>query len=207
MNFTDRVKISNMKKTDIIHNLRAKAVVFVIAALSLVSCIQENFEYKSSTTSETGKFTGTAMDFINSTRPLDSLSLIKEAISLTGLQSLYTQAGPRTFILPRNPGFRAWLTTNKYASLSAVPIATLSDVLKYHIVKAYYYTQDPQFIASNVPIQYQTEGTNPLFFSHNGNFQVVVNQGTKKSFTIYVSNIRPTNGVIHVSPDVVYYLP
>jgi len=196
-----------MKKTDIIHNIRVKAVVFVIAALSLVSCIQESFDYESSTTSETGKFAGTAMDFINSTRPLDSLSLIKEAISLTGLQSLYSQAGPRTFILPRNPGFRAWLTTNKYASLSVVPVGILTDVLKYHIVKTYYYTQDPQFIKNDVPIMYQTEGASPLFFSHNSNFQVVVNHGTKKSFVIYVSNIRPTNGVIHVSSDVVYYLP
>lgn len=207
MNFTDRVKISNMKKTDIIHNIRVKAVVLVIAALTLFSCIQNNFEYEPSTTSETGKFNGTAMDFINSTRPLDSLSLIKEAITLTGLQALYNQAGPRTFVLPRNPGFRAWLKTNQFATLSAVPVATLSEVLKYHIVKTYYYTQDPQFINSNVPIQYQTEGTNPLFFSHDGNFQVVVNQGTKKSFTIFVSNIRPTNGIIHVSQDVVYYVP
>lgn len=196
-----------MKKTDIIHKIRVKAVVFAIAAFSLVSCIQKNFDYEPSTTSETGKFSGTAMDFINSTRPLDSLSLIKEAISLTGLQTLYTQAGPRTFVMPRNPGFRAWLTTNKYASLSAVPVATLAEVLKYHVVKTYYYTQDPQFIKSDVPIQYQTESTSPLYFSHNSTFQVVVNQGTKKSFVTYVSNIRPTNGVIHISSDVVYYLP
>ena len=195
-----------MKKRYIIPIIRG-FVILSAAALILVSCIQDSFDYESSTTSETGKFNGTALDFINSAKPYDSLSLVKEAITLTGLQSLYSQAGPRTFILPRNPGFRAYMTTNKYTSLSAIPLATLTELLKYHIVKAYYFTHDPQFIKSDTPIMYQTEGTNPLYFSHNGNFQVVINQGTKKSFVVYVSNIRPTNGVIHVSSDVVFYLP
>ncbi len=195
-----------MKKRYIIPIIRG-FVILSAAALILVSCIQDSFDYQSSTTSETGKFNGTALDFINSAKPYDSLSLVKEAITLTGLQSLYSQAGPRTFILPRNPGFRAYMTTNKYASLSAIPVATLTELLKYHIVKAYYFTHDPEFIASNIPILYQTEGSNPIYLSHNGNFQVVINQGTKKSFVVYVSNIRPTNGVIHVSSDVVTYQP
>ncbi|MDP3452020.1 MAG: fasciclin domain-containing protein [Bacteroidales bacterium] len=195
-----------MKKRYIIPIIRG-FVILSAAALILVSCIQDSFDYQSSTTSETGKFNGTALDFINSAKPYDSLSLVREAIVITGLQSLYSQAGPRTFILPRNPGFRAYMTTNKYASLSAIPVATLTELLKYHIVKAYYHTADPQFIKSDTPISYQTEGSNPIFLSHNGNFQVVINQGTKKSFVVYVSNIRPTNGVIHVSSDVVTYQP
>lgn len=187
--------------------MRTAGVVVLALVLSLSSCIQESFDYEPSTTSETGKYNGTALDFVNNARAVDSLSLMKEAITLTGLQSLYSQAGPRTFIMPRNPAFRAYLSTNKYASLSAIPLATLTDILKYHIVKATYYTHDPQFIKNDTPIQYQTEMTNPIFLSHNSNFQVVVNYGTKKSFVIYVSNIRPTNGIIHVSSDVVYYLP
>ncbi|MFA5848815.1 MAG: fasciclin domain-containing protein [Bacteroidales bacterium] len=196
-----------MKKLNIFHTMREKSIVFVIIALSLGSCIQSNFDYESSTTSETGKFKGTALEFINTAKAIDSLSLMKEAITLTGLQTLYSQTGPRTFIIPRNPGIRAYLKTNGFASLAAMPVATLTEVLKYHIVKASYYTQDVQFMESNKPIMYQTEGTNPLYFSHNTGFQVVVNQGTKKSFTIYVSNIRPTNGIIHIASDVVYYLP
>ncbi|MFA6335530.1 MAG: fasciclin domain-containing protein [Bacteroidales bacterium] len=196
-----------MKKINIIHKMRGNFIIVVIVALSLGSCIQESFDYESSTTSETGEFKGTALDFVNTAKAVDSLSLMKEAITLTGLQSLYSQTGPRTFIIPRNPGIRAYLKTNGYASLAAMPVATLTAVLKYHIVKTSYYTQDVQFMDSDKPIMYETEGTNPLYFSHNSNFQVVVNQGTKKSFTIYVSNIRPTNGVIHISSDVVYYLP
>ncbi len=187
--------------------MRVNAIVFVIIALTLGSCIQKSFDYEPSTTSETGKFNGTALDFINAAKISDSLSLMKEAITLTGLQNLYSQTGPRTFIMPKNVGFRTYLKTNKYASLASVPVATLTAVLNYHIVKASYYTADPQFIKSDSPIMYQTEAANPLYFSHDSNFRVVVNQGTKKSFTIYVSNIRPTNGVIHISSDVVYYLP
>lgn len=187
--------------------MRAAGTILLALVLSLNSCIQESFDYEPSTTSETGKYNGTALDFVNNAKAVDSLSLMKEAIALTGLQTLYSQAGPRTFIMPRNPAFRAYMKTNKYASLTAIPLATLTDVLKYHIVKATYYTQDPQFIKNDNPIQYQTETTTPIFLSHNSNFQVMVNYGTKKSFVIYVSNIRPTNGIIHVSSDVVYYLP
>ncbi len=196
-----------MKRTDIHFRMRAAGTILLALVLSLNSCIQESFDYEPSTTSETGKYNGTALDFVNNAKAVDSLSLMKEAIALTGLQTLYSQAGPRTFIMPRNPAFRAYMKTNKYASLTAIPLATLTDVLKYHIVKATYYTQDPQFIKNDNPIQYQTETTTPIFLSHNSNFQVMVNYGTKKSFVIYVSNIRPTNGIIHVSSDVVYYLP
>jgi len=196
-----------MKKINIIHKMRGNLIVMAIVALSLGSCIQESFDYESSTTSETGKFKGTALEFLNSVKPIDSLSLIKEAITITGLQNLYSQTGPRTFIMPRNPGIRTYLKTKGFASLAAMPVATLTEVLKYHIVKATYYTQDIQFLDSDKPILYQTEGTSPIYLSHNSGFQVLVNQGTKKSFTIYVSNIRPTNGIIHISSDVVYYLP
>lgn len=199
--------MSEMKKINIIHKMRGNLIVMAIVALSLGSCIQGSFDYESSTTSETGKFKGTALDFVNTAKAVDSLSLIKEAITITGLQNLFSQTGPRTFIIPRNVGIRAYLKTNGYASLAAMPLATLTEVVKYHIVKATYYTQDVQFMANDKPIQYQTEGINPLFLSHNSGFQVLVNQGTKKSFTIWVSNIRPTNGIIHISSDVVYYLP
>lgn len=43
-----------------------------------------------------------------------------------------------------------------------------------------------------------------MYLSHNTSYQGVINQGTKKSWTIITSNLQPSNGVIHVTDAIVY---
>jgi uncharacterized surface protein with fasciclin (FAS1) repeats len=143
----------------------------------------------------------TALEFIQKT---DSTSLMEEAITRTGLQNLYSGTEIRTYIIPRNSAFRAYLKTNKYASVSAIPVATLENVLKYHVVKAKVIFSDPDLLLSDNPKAYITENGQVMYLSHNTSFQGIINQGTKKSWTIITSNIEPTNGVIHVTADVVF---
>jgi uncharacterized surface protein with fasciclin (FAS1) repeats len=169
-------------------------------AVMFASCeIQEDYEYVYGNPG--GKVNMTAWEFIQTT---DSLSLMEEAITATGLQSLYSGTTVRTFIAPRNSAFRAYLKANSYANIAAIPVATLESVLEYHVVNAKVIFTDLELLASNNPISYPTESGSEMFLSHNTSYQGLINQGTKKSWTIITSNIEPTNGVIHVTADIVY---
>jgi len=171
------------------------SVVFILFGCE----IQKDYEYEYSNSD--GKIDKTALEFIQTN---DSLSLMEEAITRTGLQNLYSGAEIRTYICPRNSAFRAYLKTNKYASVSAIPVATLENVLKYHVVKAKVIFSDPALLLSDNPIAYTTENGQVMYLSHDTNYQGKINQGTKKSWTIITSNIEPTNGVIHVTADIVF---
>jgi uncharacterized surface protein with fasciclin (FAS1) repeats len=96
------------------------------------------------------------------------------------------------------------MKTNSYANIAAIPVGTLESVLKYHIVNAKVIFSDPDLLMSNNPISYPTESGSIMYLSHNTNYQGLINQGTKKNWTIITSNIEPTNGVIHVTADIVY---
>lgn len=163
--------------------------------------IQKDFDYVYSNSG--GKLTVNAWQFIQQT---DSLSLLEAAITTAGLQDLYTGTTDKTFITPRNSAFRTYMKTNKYTSISAIPLATLQNVIKYHVVKARVIFSDPTITLSDNPVAYTTENGQVMYLSRNSSYQGLINQGTKKSWTIITSNIEPTNGVIHVTADVVYLL-
>ena len=192
-----------METSKIYHNIRHLIkMILIVLSVSLVvaGCeIQENHEYVYNNPG--GKVNMTAWEYIQAT---DSLSLLEAAIIHTGLQNLYSGTEIRTYIAPRNSAFRAYLKTNKYTSVTAVPVATLDNVLKYHVVKAKVIFSDPALLLSNNPISYTTENGQVMYLSHNTSYQGIINAGTKKSWTIITSNIEPTNGVIHVTADVVY---
>lgn len=162
--------------------------------------IQKNYEYEYSQ-STGGKLGVTAWQYIQET---DSLSLMAEAIAAAGMQDYYSGTTEYTFIVPRNSAFRTYMKTNKYTSISAIPVATLQGILGYHIVKATVLFSDPALMLSNNPISYDTVSGSIMYLSHNTSFQGVINYGTKKSWTIITSNLQPTNGVIHVTDAIVY---
>ena len=182
--------------------MRLLKMLFVplIVSAMLASCeIQPDYEYEYGNPG--GKLNMTALEFIQST---DSLSLMEEAIAATGLQSLYSGTTVRTFIVPRNSAFRAYMKSNGFANIAAIPVEALEAVLKYHVVNAKVIFTDPELLQSNNPIAYTTESGSVMYLSHNTSYQGVLNQGTKKSWTIITSNLEPTNGVIHITADIVY---
>lgn len=162
--------------------------------------IQKNYEYEYSQ-STGGKLGVTAWQYIQAT---DSLSLMAQAITAAGMQDYYSGSTEYTFIVPRNSAFRSYMKTNKYSGISAIPVATLQSILGYHIVKDKVLFSDPALSLANNPIEYQTVSGQVMYLSHNTNYQGLINQGTKKSWTIITSNLQPTNGVIHVTDAIVY---
>ncbi len=191
-----------MKKIEKYKTSRHFLKMFLFAfglVLLFVKCeIQKDFEYEYSNVG--GKLSVNAWEFIQQT---DSLSLMEQAVTTAGLQNLFTESTEKTFIVPRNSAFRAYMKTNGFKTISAIPLATLQNVIKYHVVKARVIFSDPTMQANN-PIAYDTESGKVMYLSRNTNYQGLINQGTKKSWTIITSNLEPTNGVLHVTADVVY---
>ncbi|MDM8161494.1 fasciclin domain-containing protein [Labilibaculum sp. K2S] len=170
--------------------------------LALTQCeIQPDFTYEYNNPG--GKLEIDAWQFIQET---DDLSLMEDAITLAGLSDLYSGSDQKTFIVPRNSAWESYLSTNSYASIADIPVAILQNTLKYHIVKARVIFSDPDLLLKNNPIAYDTENDQVMYLSHNSNFIGIINEGTSKSWTIVTSNLEPTNGVIHVTKDVVYLL-
>ncbi len=185
-----------------------KFMLLLLALPFLASCeVQDDFSYEPSVGPDTGKYDGTAWDYLQNAPESNQLGMMKEAVTLTNMQDLYKKSENRTFIMPRDVAFKNYLKNNKYETLADVPVADLTAILKYHVVKAYYYTADPEFMKKNDPRKYDTEGTDPMLLSHNGNFQVLINETTNQMLTVYISNIRPNNGVIHISSGIATYNP
>jgi uncharacterized surface protein with fasciclin (FAS1) repeats len=196
--------IETMEKNKIFQGMHFVKVmtIAVVLLLSLTQCeIQDSFEYVYNNPG--GKLDMTAWQYIQNH---DSLSLMENAIAAAGLEAYYSGNEEKTFIVPRNSAWRDYLSANGYGSISEIPVETLQNVLKYHIVKARVIFSDPDLLLKNNPIPYDTENGQIMYLSHNRNFQGLINEGTSKSWTIITSNLEPANGVIHVTKDVVYLL-
>jgi uncharacterized surface protein with fasciclin (FAS1) repeats len=179
----------------------AKATVFILIFTCLSNCeIQENFDYVPS--NSTKYLNVSAMEYIASN---DSLSLLKQAIDITGLNTYYNGLESKTFIAPRNDAFRTYLADNGFNTLSDIPVPVLRNILLYHIVDAVVSFDDPELLESDKPIAYASENGQPMYLSHKSNFIGIINDGTNFSIEIKTSNLAPTNGVIHIVYNLAYY--
>ena len=195
--------MNTMKKNKIyFHGLHLVKIMMALSVLLVFTqCeIQPSFEYQYSNPG--GELNMNAWEFIQQT---DSLSLMKDAIMVAGLQDLYSGSAEKTFIVPRNSAWRTYLETNNYSSLAEVPVPILKNVLLYHVVDGKILFSDPDFYTSNFPVAFQTENGQQMYLSRSTNYQGQINQGTNKSWTIITSNLEPSNGALDISPSVVYF--
>lgn len=185
-----------MQKKMILNRILAP---FVVMILLMTGCeIQENFKYEpSETNAELGV---TAWSFIQTNDDFDQL---RHAITRTGLQELY-QTEERTFIVPNNTAFNAYLQSSGYSSVEDIPLPILRNLLRYHIVKSHVIFTDPA-IDRDRPIGYETENGQTMFLSRNNNYVGLINQGTARQWEIRTSNLKPTNGVMHAVDFIVYF--
>lgn len=194
MNFID----NQMKKIKYI-------VTFFLFSFAVVvtffSCeVQDSFEYDYA--EDNSKLNMSAWAYIQKN---DSLSSLKEAITLAKDEALYERIEKSTFILPTNRAFKAYLEEDNYDAIGTVPVSILKDMLRYHIVKAVVNFNDPALAPKNKPIAYQTENGQIMYLSHTGTYVGLINEGTNKQWQIRTSNLVPDNGVIHIVDQVVFY--
>lgn len=190
--------MTNMKNMKTIRHL----LLFCCAILGLMSSceIQEDFKYQPSNID--GKLDVDAWTYI---QQYDSLSFLRQAIAYAEVQSLFQGSDARTFILPNNAAFRAYLKENRYSNVEEIPLPILRNILRYHVVKDRVIFTDPALAPSNRPIAYDTENGQIMYLSHNTSYIGLINEGTNVEWQIRTSNIEPTNGVIHIVNSVVYY--
>lgn len=185
-----------MKTKRILYRFLAACAAMV---LLVTSCeIQENFKYEPSDVD--GILGVTAWEFIQTN---SDFSQLRTAITRTGLQSLY-QDEERTFVVPNNKAFAAYLQSSDYTSVEDIPVPILRNMLRYHIVRDRVIFTDPS-IVRDLPIAYETENGQTMFLSRNNNYIGQINQGTARQWEIRTSNLEPTNGVMHAVDYIVYF--
>lgn len=163
-------------------------IVALFAAFGISSCKKQDL--KLNTTEDVNMASWLAK------RP-DSFSLWKEILDRTETSNFMDAYGSYTMFAPINTGVQAWLGSIGAANVASADIATLKEVVKFHILQDTVTT--PAFKDGKLPVP-----------TMHGQFLITgaVNSGSVTSYTvnrqatIVQSNIRTGNGFIHVTDKV-----
>lgn len=146
----------------------------------------------------------TAYQFVESRKDID-MALTLEAINKAELQSLY-ETDSLTYFMINDVQFASWLTLKKYSSIATAPKSELQKMLKGYVVKGLYHS----LTMSMTPIRVTTENgvdviemrRQPQLSSASNIYLVqaayVPTSGTISYKSVNSSNLKPTNGIIHV---------
>lgn len=126
------------------------------------------------------------------------LSTFLTAIELAGLTAMLDGNGSFTVFAPTNTAFTAYLAANGYAQLQDVPLASLKQLLQYHMVigalktggaTTGYIASLATFGASTSVLKLYLENTGALLINNNA--------------SVITADLTGTNGVIHVVNKVI----
>ncbi|MDX1913182.1 MAG: fasciclin domain-containing protein [Saprospiraceae bacterium] len=128
------------------------------------------------------------------------LSSLVAALTRAGLVDALNADGPFTVFAPTNAAFNEFLSANGFASLEAVPVDVLKQVLLNHVVSG-------EVRAANVPTEgyvktlatYGTSSSNLSLLAQNNASGVSLNKDTK----VTTADVIATNGVIHIVNKVI----
>lgn len=166
--------------------------------------LQQNYHYHASVLDP--NINMTTWDFMNSrnTAGEDSLfSIMLDAINYAGLKDLYRQDNGYTYFLLTDTSFtdpgQGYFHDHNIQSVEEMPVDSIKNLLLYHIVKGTYTSLDLTTTPQYVSTQYPADSVK-MSLNHDGNFTVIINAfpGSKRQVSVVTSNLRPTNGVIHV---------
>lgn len=154
----------------------------------LVGGCQTSFEYQPSPNLPSGKINANIVDYLKS-RP-DVFSTLSRAIELTGLANTLS-GGTFTLFAPDDTAFKAFLGTKK---LEDIPVESLRNTLLLHVLNQKVLSGDLTLDIVGYPSMLKDRSIN---LNRNETFTV-----TASGNRVYVSNLEPTNGAIHVIPSV-----
>ena len=126
------------------------------------------------------------------------LSSFLTATELAGLTAMLDGNGSFTVFAPTNTAFAAYLAANGYAQLQDVPLASLKQLLQYHMVigalktggaTTGYIASLATFGASTSVLKLYLENTGALLINNNA--------------SVITADLTGTNGVIHVVNKVI----
>jgi len=124
---------------------------------------------------------------------LDSFSLFKQMLQVTGYEGFLSAYGSYTLFLPTNSAVETYLKSRNKDSVNQMNVDSLKDLLKFHLIADTVYTIS--FTDGKLPYltmygQYLVTGAN----NTNGSTLYRIN----RQANIIESNLREGNGVIHV---------
>ena len=152
----------------------------------------------------------TAYEFIETRRNMDMFLLYK-AIEKAGYREAF-ETNDRTYIVLNDDALSAYLSSKRFTGLDAMSVTQIREMLDTYIIKGCYHALD----LSTTPLE--VEILNPktrMFLSLrpqasdvSDQYQVIINNvtGSGKVTNVVTSNLRPTNGVIHVVGDFPEYI-
>jgi uncharacterized surface protein with fasciclin (FAS1) repeats len=127
----------------------------------------------------------------------DSFSLFRQMLVRTDTRSFLNAYGSYTVFVPANSGVKAWLTTIGAASVDAVDVNILKEIVKFHILQDTVNTasfKDGKLPVPTMHGQFLVTGT-----SNSGG---VTSYGVNRQAIATQLNIRVGNGIIHVINNV-----
>ncbi|RZL30669.1 MAG: fasciclin domain-containing protein, partial [Pedobacter sp.] len=134
------------------------------------------------------------------------LSILVQALDRAGLTNTFNSPGEFTVFAPTNAAFQAFLTANNFASLDAVPVSVLTEVLKNHVLADNLKSTDLSTGYYSTLAKGSASSSNTLSMFINLSSGVVINGGPSNSganVMLNMANIEASNGVVHVVDRVI----
>ena len=161
---------------------------FLLSLLVLGGGCQTSFDYEPSPNRPSGKINANMVDYLKS-RP-DAFSLLSQAIERAGLAGTLN-AGTYTLFAPDDVAFRAFLGSKKVEDIA---VESLRNTLLLHVLDQKVLSSDLTLDIVPYPSLLKGRSVN---LNRNETFTI-----TASGNRVYVSNLEPTNGAIHVIPSV-----
>lgn len=133
----------------------------------------------------------------------ENLSTLVAALDRAGLTSTFTGTENYTVFAPTNAAFSKFLSDNGFANLEAVPVATLKQVLLYHVVNAKVESKDLTDGSYAETLAKATADTD-----HGLNLFIRTTGGVKiNGASVTTADVQASNGVVHIVDQVIFPLP
>ncbi len=180
-------KISCMK-----HFIKMRSIfVFTLATFTLLSCNDDDIN-------EPPRPSENVIDLVTAETSLSTLLI---ALERANLRTTLEGNGPFTILAPTNAAFTSFLANNGFNSLEEVPIGTLTQLLKNHVISSELESSD---LASATAGYSTTLAEGPVAGT---NLSIYFNTSAGVTFngTSNVSrpDLRASNGVIHIVEAIV----
>lgn len=167
-----------------------KIIGITLLSLSIFSC-----------SSDSDNEPGTIADIASKNA---NLSILVQALDRAGLTTTFDSPGDFTVFAPTNDKFQAFLTANGFASIDAVPVPLLTEILKNHVVSGSFYSNELTTGYVKTLAKGAASSTNTLSMFIEVGSTVKLNGGaTNGGATVATADIEASNGVIHVVDNVI----
>lgn len=172
---------------------RKGVAILALAFIPLVSCSDDD--------SETMPQGNTIVAVASSNA---NLSVLVDALDRAGLTATLDGSGSFTVFAPTNQAFTAFLQQKGFASLEAVPVPVLKEILLNHVVSGTATSSSLTTGYVKTLAKGSASSTNTLSMYINTTNGVVINGGTSNGgATVTTADVMASNGVVHIVGSVI----